>query len=305
MERFEICSVTKEKLDAVRPLITKEAAEAIEEGIPAAFLCAIKDKAAIGALCGGFVSNVFEIDSIYVAQQYRRQGVGRALLKELFMMIDDMDRSGDTGLVVQAEFSLIDSESLTLPPFFSDMGFRRGEVFGPAFYKATLDDFAPQIEPHEKDSKRICSFSSLSDKEKTAFSASCEKGDYPVPEDGLFSDKVDLDASLIMFDENGKGSYVCLEELGGSEPEKEDDASSAAVRRLRIHYMSQAHPGDVVLMFTEMMDKLKKEGNPDTEVFFLAAEESDLKQIKRLFPDVKGCSERYMLYEIPNEEDYI
>lgn len=305
MGRCDIYSVTKETLNAVSDLITEDAAYAIEEGIPATVLYAVKDKTAIGALCGAFDSNIFEIDSIYVAEQYRRQGVGRALMEELFMMIEELDRSGDTGLVIRAEFTLVDSQSLTLPPFLLYLGFTKEEIYGPVFYKASPNDFDPQMEPHDKGGKRICSFSSLTEEERDELAAYCEQGEYSSPEEGLFSEDVDLDTSLVMFSENGALSYICLEKLTQSAPETEDVAAPPLERRLRVHYMSQAHPGDVILIFSEMMEKLRNESATDTELFFLPADESGLKQLKYLFPDARSCSERYMLYEIPKEDGLV
>lgn len=196
---MEIGYIGKEQLDTFSTLFLPQIVDAIIKGEPVTALGAVKDKVAVGAVAGYLEDSVYKIISLYVAPDYRRQGVARKLLEKLeeFLLTDKNITA------MEINYTVTEQEHSELKPFCEKLGFEEEEQKGETLYTFTLAQAAasPLFKAGEKSNSHILPFRQLSEKLLREAQREAVLLDVPVPEAGLLGGEVDRDLSHALVDE--------------------------------------------------------------------------------------------------------
>lgn len=80
---MEVTLIDKSNLKYFRPLLLPSSVQKLEQELPVVAIGAVDKGIAVGALAGGPLGGIFNIESLFVASSCRGRGAGTALLAEL------------------------------------------------------------------------------------------------------------------------------------------------------------------------------------------------------------------------------
>ncbi len=208
MSEILICPViTGEEAEKAGGLLSEQVVSALKKEMPVTALAAIMDNMPVGAIAGFIDEEVFEIKSLFVDQEYRRQGVGRALYEKLEELVEEED------IAIRVQYTQENRDNETLLPFFKAMGFKVDNISYPSFYIGYLEDLNVDYKLAKKVDGRILSFSEVKRSVlNNASNVSLQAG-YPVPEGGLTDLAIDRDLSYCIVKDDKVGAYITVEDL--------------------------------------------------------------------------------------------
>ena len=212
VDDIRICAITNDMAEKAYGLILPEVLEALKEGLPVTAFAAVIDDIAVGALAGATDGGVFDIASIYVMPEYRRRGIGSALVEWLKELLDFEDEGR---ICIRAEYTMIEEDNKTLYPFFLALDFTEDNTDLPMYYCGLLGDISSDdisLSRVRKDSK-IISFAEAGKMLLKTASAEAVSGGFPLPEGGLVSEKLDMDSSFCVKEEERIRAYIAVEPI--------------------------------------------------------------------------------------------
>ncbi len=300
MENIRICAITNDIADKACGLIFPEVLEALKEGLYVTAFAAVIEDIAVGGLAGVTDGGVFDIASIYVLPEYRRRGVGRALIEWLEELLTDGD---DASVYIRAEYTMLDEDNKTLYPFFLALNFIEDDTGLPMYYTGLLGDLYLDDIPLNKE-KRVSEISDeeggsdvaltqnrLKDKKVLSFTeagkmllrsatAEAASGGFPLPEGGLSSERLDADLSFCVAEEEKIRAYIAVE------PIEKDLIKIPAL------WSSLSDPRMLMTMLSYAVNAVKEKYPPQTKIVMLALNRESERIIEYLFDDPEPCSYR-------------
>lgn len=285
MSEVKIYPIGQDEAKKAEPYLTKEAVETLEKGLPLTAFVAVMDGEAVGALAGAVDVHVFEIWSIYVDPEHRRQGAGSALIDAVEKLLDSVseDRTNVAGIPIRARYTSMSEDNKSLRPFFLKLGFMEDTISHPMYYVGYLGNLKPSEKLSSKafgKIKDIIPFSSADDRLlKTASNVSSRQG-YPMPEGGLLSKTVDRELSLCTVRDGKIAAYVTVEEI------EYDLIEISAL------WSGLDNPVELLSMLINLIEVLKKRYDPETRIAMLATNERADKLVDFLFRYVEPRSFR-------------
>ena len=285
MSEIKAFPIREDEALKASPFFSQEVFDALKKGLPLTAFVAVKDSEAIGAVAGAIDGYIFEIWSIYVDPEYRRQGAGTALINALEELLESVteDKTAVAGMPIRVRYTSLTEDNRALRPFFLKLGFVEDPIPHPMYYVGYLDD----IKSRDKISSRsltrvsgIVPFSQTEDKLlKLASNVSAQQG-YPMPEGGLLSGSVNRELSFCIVREGKIGAYVTVEEID------EDLVEVSAL------WSGLENPMELLSMLLILIDALRKKYSPETRVAMLATNDRADKLVDYLFRYVEPRSFR-------------
>ena len=285
MSEIKAFPIREDEALKASPFFSQEVFDALKKGLPLTAFVAVKDSEAIGAVAGAIDGYIFEIWSIYVDPEYRRQGAGTALINALEELLESVteDKTAVAGMPIRVRYTSLTEDNRALRPFFLKLGFVEDPIPHPMYYVGYLDD----IKSRDKISSRsltrvsgIVPFSQTEDKLlKLASNVSAQQG-YPMPEGGLLSGSVNRELSFCIVREGKIAAYVTVEEID------EDLVEVSAL------WSGLENPMELLSMLLILIDALRKKYSPETRVAMLATNDRADKLVDYLFRYVEPRSFR-------------
>lgn len=285
MSEIKAFPIREDEALKASPFFSQEVVDALNKGLPLTAFVAVKDSEAMGAVAGAIDGHIFEIWSIYVDPQYRRQGAGTVLINALEELLESVteDKTAVAGMPIRVRYTSLTEDNRALRPFFLKLGFVEDPIPHPMYYVGFLDD----IKSRDKISSRsltrvsgIVPFSQTEDKLlRLASNVSAQQG-YPMPEGGLLSGSVNRELSFCIVREGKIGAYVTLEEID------EDLVEVSAL------WSGLENPMELLSMLIILIDALRKKYSPETKVAMLATNDRADKLVDYLFRYVEPRSFR-------------
>jgi len=285
MSEIKAFPIREDEALKASPFFSQEVVDALNKGLPLTAFVAVKDSEAMGAVAGAIDGHIFEIWSIYVDPQYRRQGAGTVLINALEELLESVteDKTVVAGMPIRVRYTSLTEDNRALRPFFLKLGFVEDPIPHPMYYVGYLDD----IKSRDKISSRsltrvsgIVPFSQTEDKLlRLASNVSAQQG-YPMPEGGLLSGSVNRELSFCIVREGKIGAYVTVEEID------EDLVEVSAL------WSGLENPVELLSMLIILIDALRKKYSPETKVAMLATNDRADKLVDYLFRYVEPRSFR-------------
>ncbi len=257
--------ISKEEVKRAQSLLSEQVTEALSKGLPATALVAVEDELAIGALAGAIDDEVFEIVSLYVVPEKRRQGAATALVEKLIEILDDED------IAIRAQYTVENEDNSALMPFFQSMGFFNDRISYPTYYIGYLDDIKIDYRNARKIDGKIVSFSEVSSILLKSTSNDSMSHGFPIPDGGLTDDKLERDLCFCVVKDGKIGAYVTVKNL-------ED-----GLLEIPAIWSGLQNPMETVSMVFRLVGALKEKFDPETRVAMLATNIRANKLIDYIF----------------------
>ena len=125
MSEIKAFPIREDEALKASPFFSQEVFDALKKGLPLTAFVAVKDSEAIGAVAGAIDGYIFEIWSIYVDPEYRRQGAGTALINALEELLESVteDKTAVAGMPIRVRYTSLTEDNRALRPFFLKLGF--------------------------------------------------------------------------------------------------------------------------------------------------------------------------------------
>ena len=266
--------ISKEEVERAQSLLSEQVTEALSKGLPATALVAVEDELAIGALAGAIDGEVFEIVSLYVVPEKRRQGAATALVEKLIEILDDED------IAIRAQYTVENEDNSALMPFFQSMGFFNDRISYPTYYIGYLDDIKIDYRNARKIDGKIVSFSEVSSILLKSTSNDSLSHGFPIPDGGLTDSKLERDLCFCVLKDGKIGAYVTVENL-------ED-----GLIEIPALWSGLENPMETVSMVFRLVGELKEKFDPETRVAMLATNIRANKLIDYIFEYAEPVSYR-------------
>lgn len=276
---MKIGLVQQKNLAPFATLLLPQAAKAVERGEPLLCLGATTDQGvACGAVAGYMRQDAWQVTSLYVAPDHRRQGVAKALVSRLIGVL-----KGAEGLkTLEVDYTITLPEHETLEPFFQAMDFASQSVGDLGIYGCTLSAVAQQsfFSVKEGNNPDIVPFSAIPRTQLRQTQQCLEQLGIPLPEHGLSASSVDMDVSVAYVQNGQIEALIQVERLS---PEQ-------------IHLAlawSNASPQILVVLLKTAFRQSAVRYPPHTQLTIHTATEVSLAIMKRLLPQVVPLSRRF------------
>ena len=261
----------------MKGLMLPQMRKALGEGLPVPALTAVIDGKAVGAIAGAAAGmGVFEIHSLYVAPEYRRQGAGRALIDSIAELTDSM------GLGLKAEYTLQDEDNKTLEPFFVANDFVDDPVEYPMYCLGRLENLSINVRGSQRMYKGIQPFLETPGRMLEAATLRSFKTGWPLPEGGLMSDKTDREMSYCVSDGDKIRAYVAVEPM------------AYEMVRISALWSELNDPREMMVMLSRTLERMKQRYKGRTRVAMLALNSMSYRIIEHVCGEVELCSYRYI-----------
>ena len=274
---MEIGIISAQDASVFKPFLLPETVEAIAMGepVPAFGLTEKKGKKtlATGALAGHTEEDLFRIDSLYVAPDYRRKGGASLLMNALFDLLSGVAVSG-----IEFSYTRTTPEQESLDPFLYGQGFSRKRVAGDGIYMTTMKETydAPRL-GRETFPKQVIRFAEADDYTLRRVSKDAQVAEAPLPAGGLFAETVDRDVSVLLREQE-ETAYLALEQL--------DDRALAIT--------AAYHSGGSPMMFLTLLQAAlmlcREKYAPENVLFIPVVSRASEGIVKKLLPSAKEVS---------------
>ena len=252
-KELTVLGLDKENISGFSHLLTENAKEEIlaEDGTTA-FVAKLGDQYA-GALAGRFISPArYQISSIYVKKDCRRQGVGSFLLETLHRLFEGKQ------VEVSAEFVMITKEEQLLEPFFEKAGFEEYLPTGGHVFVTDLQAVS-ELKIMSMNVKQVHTLVPFCEMSSYLFHnmQSPEKGVFmPLPEGGFSDPGIDRELSLGCVEDKKLMGYAIVEVL-------DED-----ILMLSHLYMDKALLKTALpMMLKQLKENALKKFKPDTKLY--------------------------------------
>ena len=202
---MEVYALDATNIDSFDFLVEPAALLAVKKGEAYGF-CVKTDNAHVGALVGRFTDeHEYEIMSLFVLPEYRKQGVGEKLLETLSSVLGDEDAD------VSISFACLSDDEQELMQFLERNGFEEYRNPDSHIFAVTIEQIAKSELLSEKKSANYPCFNDLSEKQIEALNEFTGDGFMPKPVGGFASDRVEKDVSVAIFKGSKPVAYAVIE----------------------------------------------------------------------------------------------
>ncbi len=253
-----------------------EPCEALAKGLPIVAMGAIIDNIVVGTIAGAADADVFEILSLYVDPEYRRQGAARALIDAITEYTDEM------GLGLKAEYTVQNDDNKTLTNFFEAMSFMEDPVEYPMYCLGHLGNLTVNVGASRIRYDGITSFFDTPKRLLSDASGRSSMAGWPLPKGGLTTESIDREMSFCSIAGNRIRAYIVVE------PFKE------GMIRIPALWSQLNDPRELMVMMSRSIEKMKKGYDARTRVAMLAMNEISYKIIEHVCGEVELCSFRFI-----------
>ncbi len=279
LENIKVYAVTDENKGHAAGLMVPEVGELLKLGFPLATFVAVYRDTAAAVLSGALDNFVFYIHSLYVHPDYRKKGMGSALIDRLFRFLRKK------AVEIRVEYTLQNEDNETLRPFLLKSGFSEIPFVLPIQCMSSLEfmhlskNGAAEKMMH---TKGIFPLSQVSERMlRTALQKSRDDG-YVFPGNGGFSDRVDRDISSCVVLEKEIEAFVTVE--------KADE---------HMLYISSFWPGRIekkqmLFMLSRSLETARKVCDPQTQVIIPARSERTMLILKQVGGELVNCTYRFV-----------
>ncbi|MCR5774009.1 MAG: GNAT family N-acetyltransferase [Lachnospiraceae bacterium] len=288
MDEFKIIKITREHAFEMSGMLPQDVLWALRDDLPVTALAVAKGNTVAGALSGAANGDFFDISSIYVAKDYRRQGAGTALMKKLFELLDEEE------LMVRAEYDPRPlqrdtvEEKDSLEPFFIALGLTEEEITYPSYISEPLKRFTGDIERTDKSGGKIMRFlradkellKELADNEDE--NGTGDTGDGRKPSWSLLAETVDEYLSLCKVKDDKIVAYVAV------------DTALREPVEISAVWFTEEDISDMKWMLSKVIEGLNKEYDPDTEIVMLAMGPGAQDTVRAVCPEAGFLSKRFV-----------
>lgn len=255
-----------------RSLLLPEAADALAAGEAVTALTLTEDTVAVGALAGHLEDGRFQITSLYVAPDYRREGGGRMLLERLAQVLEGHASS------IEISFTTTQEEHEMLLPFLEVMGFRAKKHHGETTYLTTLA--AALRNSFFKVAKAVGTpFSQIDAWLLTAASKAAMLSGAPLPVGGLNGKAVDPDVSIAVVIKDLVQAYIAFD--------------TAWAGGLTLSAVSSKTPTLLPGLLTSAAQHVRKKYPPETRLAVQAVNSTSASLIRLLLPEARPIAYTY------------
>lgn len=272
---MEIGVLSRENYGVFCSLLLPEVANALSAGEPVTALALTQDDVAVGALAGYLDHQHFQIQSLYVAPDYRRCGGGRMLLETLFHALDGY-ASG-----VEISFTVTKEEHKTLLPFLEVMGFEREPDYGETLYLTSLGAVTATPFFASSGNKTGTPFSELSVGTLSLMSKTALTAAAPIPEGGLRADTVDRECSIAYINGGKLDAYVVF------------DTSWPGGLTLSAVWSRSKDPAVLPKLLRSAVARVREKYPPETAIAVQAVNSASAALIQTLLPEAEVVSHTY------------
>ncbi len=207
---MQVMFVNRDQLPIIKDYLLPEIYKQAEDGMPVTVLALAADDMAVGALAGAIMGKAFRIYSIFVANDYRHQGGGRLLIDSVKKTVSEKK------LGVEVAFTGVTGEERGLEVFLKKIGFseKKGEKAG--YYAVRLEDVVNSNLYNERPEDIGIPFSKISNGSLLRATNNSLRKFYPMPENGLLSEKIDRDSSIGLVKRGEIYAYITIEDIDES-----------------------------------------------------------------------------------------
>ncbi len=263
---MEVYALDKTNINEFSFLLEASAVEAIRQEKAQAF-CVKKDDRHVGALCGHFVDDrEYEILSIYVLPEYRKQGVGEKLLETLGQVLGNQDAN------VSITFASLTRDEKELLNFLEKMDFEEYQDTDFHLFSITLEELSKTKLKSEKSKVDYPAFSEVSKDVLEKLSQMKSQGFVPKPTEGFEGPYVDQDLSTVVLKKNTPLAYAVVE--------KQDDAT---LMLSSLYVDDPENPTTLLKLLRCILNKALKKYKEDTVILLPTVNEASLTMFATIF----------------------
>lgn len=188
-----------------RSLLLPEVAERMEDGEAISALAVTIHELAVGAIAGVVTGSRMEILSLYVAPEYRRQGVGTLLVETMLTL------ARESSYGVEISFTVTEEEHEVLRLFLETLEFKKEEDYGEAIYLTTVGELSNKILKNNTKTNAGVSFFELGTHVLSSTTKQAIHLHEQIPEGGLEAKTVDRDLSVAIIKNEEVVAYIVID----------------------------------------------------------------------------------------------
>ncbi len=279
MNGLNIFRIGREDAEEAEPFLCPEMAGALKKGEPVLALGAAVDDKVAGALAGVTDGDVFEIFSLYVAKEVRREGIGRELIKKLEEVLEE---DGIRNILISAGFSEPEDREGDLTAFFDALGFEEEESSYPSYFMAHIRDIVFKSGGMKDQDVHVIPFSDVNESLLEDIGNRAQNEGRLLLSGGLLSEKIDRDMSFCLV----KGKEL----LAYSAAEVADDG----IVRLPSIYAVFNDPESLIEMLKIQVDSLRKLYKDNIYIAYAIQTERVHSIFKGIVPTAAAVSRRFV-----------
>lgn len=275
---MQVGVITDEQLQWFTPLLLPEVTEAMEQGEPLTALGLVHEKTACGALAGYVEDGCFQIVSLYVAPDYRRQGGGKAMLAQLEKLLAE-----NQIFSIALSFSVVDEDDKTLLPFCKALGFAEEKEDG-SIYCFSLEQLQKSIQPEKLSEERPSYIKSFAELPEDVLHAAQKRGmvlETPLPEQTLNGADVERRLSHAVVKDGRVEGYAAV------------DHSCAGELTLCGLWVGDKNKATLNALIKAVILQAFKLYPPETRIYVQVLNEKLLRLVQTLAPDAEKISFTY------------
>ena len=248
-----------------RSLLLPEVADAMSLGVEMLALAVTIDDIAVGAIAGYIEGSRVLVESLYVALEYRRQGVGTLLVESLIKV------TKENAYGMEINFTVTEEEHKHLHPFLCAMNFQREDVVDNVTYLTTVGEIIDRLSVLNLKKQVGVSFSDIDMNILTSASKEARRTYEQMPEQGFEAETVDKTASMAIVKDEKMVAYVAIEYI-------DEYLMLSALRG------DLANPTSVASLFYAAMMEIKDKYAPETKFIMQAVRKEGNDILNMVFP---------------------
>ena len=287
---MKIGYISKNELPIFRNLLGSDIVQSIEKNKPVTALGISVEEVAIGAVAGYIDDEIFKITSLFISPDYRRQGYGTSLIKELRLLLKLYSDIKD----MELSFTITHKEHELFIPFFEKIGFMKESNFGRTLYMLSMDKLMQSS--LAKESKLITSreflpFSNISEQQLYELSKKAEQHNVPLPVKTLTDSSILRDISFVHKKDEIIDAFITFNYLFGN--------------KLTLSCVWANTASAIVLpLLLQRALKIIMEAYSQEEVILIqTVNDSSTRLLRKLFPECMPISYTYH-YHFPYIADW-
>lgn len=275
VNNMEIGWIDQGGLEPFRNMLLPKTAQALEQGHPLTTLGVTQNNCACGAVAAWLLEEgTLEIQSLFVAPAYRRQGVGRLLVDTLCRLVHGHCQA------VSISYTRTQSDHDTLPPFLDAMGFEQEPQPGNVF-RVTLAELAHN--PFFSAEKAGSSLQAFAQLPKAYLMAAYKKalllGENYL-EVHLDDPAVDQEVSVAMMQGNAVRSFAAF--------------TSCVPGQITLAWLRSDYAQDIPQLLRGAFARIQAKYPPDTVLTIQASHPVAAALVKKLAPEAHPISHTYV-----------
>ncbi len=273
----EVGLIDAESMGTFQSLLLPEVRAALERGEPLLTLGWSVNRTAAGALSGFLEGGNFEILSLFVSPEYRRQGGGSLLLSCLSSLAEGAAEN------ITLSFASAETAHGELEEFLKARGFREESRSELPLYRCTLG----QVSQSDllRDVKSPKSFRSFSECGAEALRMAEKRAlfmDYPLPEGGFSAPGLDMNLSVAYENQGEITAWTVLT--------REEDGSLTMAGAVN----ESGKPLILLGLFREALRRCVSALDPGTWIYFPITDDTAGELVRMILPEAEQVSRRYV-----------